>query len=158
MSIRHKSKITGPLVCQHGNPELLHLRAYPMCHAFICTYILLHTSRVLLMCTIGSPCCSYQTFPLSRYLAALDSLAHHGLPAYLGHTSHAHAAPSTHTYLHYFWHAWVISIAMTPISFAAYSVQYCTLVNPFSVSWHVFSALYNLYFTWLLVTRSYLYI
>ena len=133
-------------------------RAYPVCHTFICTYILLHTSRVLLMCTTGPPYRSYQTFPLSQYLAALDLLTCHGSPAYLGHTSHARAAPSTHTYLHCFWHAWVISTAITPISFAAYSVQYCASVSPFPASWHVFLALYDSYFTWLIVTRSYLYI
>ena len=66
--------------------------------------ILLYASCVLLMCTTGLPYCSYRTFPLSRYLAALDLLTRHGLPAYLGHTSHTRAAPSTHTYLHCFWH------------------------------------------------------
>ena len=136
---------------------MLRLRAYLMCHAFICTYILLYTSRVLLMCTTGPPCRSYRTFPLSRYLAALDLLTRHGSPAYLGHTSHAHAAPLTHTYLHCFWHAWVISIAITPIFFATYSVQYCASVSPSPASWRVFSALYDSYFTWLLVTRSHLY-
>ena len=89
--------------------DIVHLvlrpRAYLMCHAFICTYILLYTSRVSLMCTTGPPYRSYQTSPLSRYLAALDLLTRHGSPAYLGHTSHARAAPSTHTYLHCFWHA-----------------------------------------------------
>ena len=112
----------------------------------------------LLMCTTGPLCRSYRTFLLSRYLAALDLLTHHGSPTYLGHTSHAHAAPSTHTYLHCFWHAWVISTAMTPISFAAYSVRYCASISPFLASWHVFSACHDLYFTWLLMTRSHLYI
>ena len=72
---------------------LLRFRAYLMCQAFICTYILLYTSCVLLMCTTGLPYRSYQTSPLSRYLAALDLLTRHGSPAYLGHTSHARAAP-----------------------------------------------------------------
>ena len=35
----------------------------------------------------------------------LQILMCHSLPAYLGHTSHAHAAPLTHTYLYCFWHA-----------------------------------------------------
>ena len=76
---------------------MLHPRAYLMCHAFIRTYILLYMSRVSLMCTIRPPCHSYQIFSLSRYLAALDSLTYHSLPAYLGHASHARAAPLTHT-------------------------------------------------------------
>ena len=85
-----------------GGPIVLCPRAYPMCHMFICTYILPHMSYVLLMCTTGSPCHLCQTFLLSKYLAALDLLTCHGLPAYLGHTSHTRAAPSTHTYLHCF--------------------------------------------------------
>ena len=137
---------------------VLRPRAYLMCHAFICNYILLYTSRVLLMCTTGPPYRLYRTSPLSRYLAALDLLTRHGSPAYLGHTSHARAAPLTHTHLHCFWHAWVISTAMTPISFAAYSVRYCASVSSFLAFWRVFSACYDSYFTWLLVTRSYLYI
>ena len=137
---------------------VLRPRAYHMCHAFICTYILLYTSCVSLMCTTGPPYRSYQTSPLSRYLAALDLLTRHGSPAYLGHTSHACAAPPTHIYLYCFWHAWVISAAMTPISSAAYSVRYCTSVSPFLASWRVFLACYDSYFTWILVTRSHLYI
>ena len=137
---------------------MLYPRAYLMCHVFICTYILSYTSRVSLMCTTGPPYCSYQTFPLSWYLAALDLLTCHGSPAYLGHTSHARAAPLTHTYFYCFWHAWVISIAMTLIFFAAYSVVYCASVSPSPASWRVFSALYDLYSTWLFVTRSCLYI
>ena len=133
-------------------------RAYLMCHVFICTYILLYMSCVSLMCTTGPPYYSYRTFPLSRYLAALDLLTRHSSPAYLGHTSHARAAPLTHTYLHCFWHVWVISTAMTLISFAAYSVRYCASVSPSLASWRVFSACYDSYFTWLLITRSHLYI
>ena len=150
------------MICMVGElnreEELLHPRAYPMCHMFICTYILPYTSCIVLMCTTGLPCRSYRTFPLSQYLAALDLLTHHGLPAYSGHTFHACAAPSTHTYLYCFWHVWVISTAMTSISFAAYSVQYCASVSPSPAFWRVFLALYDLYFTWLLVTRYYLYI
>ena len=71
---------------------------------YLYLYSAIYVSR-LLMCTTGPPYCSYQTFPLSRYLAALDLLTRHGSPAYLGCTSHARAAPSTHTYLHCFWHA-----------------------------------------------------
>ena len=108
----------------------------------------------LLMCITGPPYRSYWTSPLPRYLAALDLLTRHGSPAYLGHTSHARTASSTHTYLYCFWHAWVISTAMTPISFAAYSVQYCASVSPFTASWRIFSACYDSYFPWLLVTRS----
>ena len=120
-------------------------------------YILLYMSHILLMCTTELPCHSYRTFPLSQYLAALDLLTRHGLSAYLGHTSHAHAVSLTHTYLHCFWHTWVISTAITPIIFAAYSVWSCTSVSPFPVSWRVLLALYDSYFTPLLVTRFYLY-
>ena len=129
-------------------------------HIYLYLYsVTVYMSRILLMCTTRPPCCSYQTFPLSRYLlAALDLLTCHGLPAYSGHTSHTCAAPSTHTYLHCFWHAWVISTAMTPIFFAAYLIWHCALVSPFPTFLHVFSACYDLYFTWLLVIRSYLYI
>ena len=73
-------------------------------HVYLYLYSAIYTSRSL-MCTTGLPCRSYWTFPLSQYLAALDLLMRHGLSAYLGHTSHAHAAPLTHTYLHCFWHA-----------------------------------------------------
>ena len=80
--------------------QMLRPRAYLMCHMFIYTYILLYTSHVSLICTTEPPCHSYWIFPLSQYLAALDLLMGHGSPAYLGHTSHARAAPSTHTYLY----------------------------------------------------------
>ena len=144
-------------ILQGGWSEIVMPRAYPMCHAFIWTYILLYTSSVLLMCTTRPPCHSYWTFSLSRYLVALDLLTCHGSPAYLGHTSHTHAAPLIHTYLYCFQHVWVISTAITPIFLAAHLVRYCTSVSPSPASWHVFSACYDLYFTWLLVTRSYLY-
>ena len=36
--------------CPFHSGGLLRPRAYLMCHAFICTYILLYTSRVLIMC------------------------------------------------------------------------------------------------------------
>ena len=71
---------------------------------YLYLYSAIYVSR-LLMCTTGPPYRSYWTSLLSRYLAALDLLTRHGSPAYLGHTSHARAAPSTHTYLYCFWHA-----------------------------------------------------
>ena len=83
----------GPSLIDTPAAGMLRPRASLMCHTLICIYILLYTSRVSLMCTIGLSYRSYWTFPLSRYLAALDLLMRHGSPAYLGHTSHARAAP-----------------------------------------------------------------
>ena len=52
----------------------------------------------LLMCTTGPSYRSYRTFPLSRYLAALDLLTCHGLPSYLSHApnSYLHSVIMAH--------------------------------------------------------------
>ena len=53
-----------------------------MCHAFICTYILLYTSRVRLCVSPDRLAAHTGRFCYLDYLAALDLLTRHGLPAY----------------------------------------------------------------------------
>ena len=93
--------------------------------------------------------CPYRTFPLSRYLAALDPLMHPGSPSYLGLHSHGHTTPLACLPLHQFWHVWVILTAITKISFAAYSVPYQASVSPCLACWCIASASCDLIFLWL---------
>ena len=93
--------------------------------------------------------CPYQTFLLSWYLAALDLLTCPGSPSYLGLHSHGCATPLVHLPLHRFWHTWVISTAITKISFVAYSVPYQASVSPCSACWSIASASCDLIFLWL---------
>ena len=91
----------------------------------------------------------YRSFPLSWYLAALDSLMRPSLPSYLGLRSHGHATPLAHLPLHQFWNAWVRSTAITKISSVAYSVPYWASVSPCSVCWRIASASCDSIFLWL---------
>ena len=93
--------------------------------------------------------CPYQTFPLSWYLAALDSLMHPSSPSYSGLHLHSHAPPLACLPLHQFWHAWVLSVAITKIFFAAYSVPYQASVSPCLSCWCIASASCDLIFLWL---------
>ena len=93
--------------------------------------------------------CLYQTFPLSRYLAALDPLTCPGSPSYLSPHLHGCATPLAHLPLHQFWHAWVRSVAITKISSGAYSVSYQASVSPRSARWHIASASCDSIFLWL---------
>ena len=91
----------------------------------------------------------YQTFPLSRYLAALDPLTCLRSPSYLSLYSHGHATPLAHLPLHQFWHAWVRSAAITKISSVAYSVPYQASVSPCLARWRIASASCDSIFLWL---------
>ena len=91
----------------------------------------------------------YRTFPLSRYLAALDPLTHLGSPSYLSLHSHSRATPLAHLPLHQFWHAWVRSTAITKISSVAYSVPYQASVSPCSARWRIPLASCDSIFLWL---------
>ena len=91
----------------------------------------------------------YQTFPQSRYLAALDSLTHLGSPSYSSFHSHGHATPLARLPLHQFGHAWVRMVAITKISSVAYSVSYQASVSPCSARWRIASAFCDSIFVWL---------
>ena len=120
---------------------------------------LAHVSNVLILCLIRLVWSDYVyhwfawypywTFPLSQYLAALDPLTCPGSPSYLGLHSHGRASPLAHLPLHQFWHAWVISTAITKISSVAYLVPYQALVSPFSACWCIASASCDSIFLWL---------
>ena len=93
--------------------------------------------------------CPYQTFLLSRYLAALNPLTRPGSPSYSGLHLHGHVPPLACLPLHQFWHTWVISTAITKISFVAYSVPYQASVSPCLAYWHITSASCYSIFLWL---------
>ena len=121
--------------------------------------LLTHVSNVLIFCFIQLVWPDYvyhwfawrpyQTFLLSQYLAALDSLTCPGSPSYSGLYSHGRATPLARQPLHRFWHAWVISTAITKISSVAYSVLYQASVNPCLACWCIASASCDSIFLWL---------
>ena len=130
------------------------------CHCYALGPILLaHVSNVLIFCLIWLMWSDYvyhrfawrpyRTFPLSRYLAALDSLTCLGSPSYLSPHSHGCATPPAHLPLHQFWHAWVRSTAITKISSAACSVPYQASVSLCSACWRIVSASCDSIFLWL---------
>ena len=81
--------------------------------------------------------CPYQTFPLSRYSAALMCPGSLSYP--ILHL-HGHASPLAHLPFHQFWHAWVMSVAITKISSSVYTVPYQASVSPCSACWCIASA------------------
>ena len=91
----------------------------------------------------------YQTFPLSQYLAAFDSLTRLSSPSYSGLHPHGHAILLACLPLHQFWHAWVRSAAITKISSVPYSVPYQASVSPCSACWRIASASFDSIFLWL---------
>ena len=91
----------------------------------------------------------YRTFPLSWYLAALDPLTCLGSSSYLGLHLHDRTTPLACLPLHQFWHAWVISTAITKISSVAYSIPYQASISPCLACWRIVSASCNSIFLWL---------
>ena len=132
--------------------------AYTCCYA-LGPILLARVSNVLIFCLIRLVWTAYVyhrfawhpywTFPLSRYLAALDSLTCLGSPSYSSLHSHGRTTPLARLPLHQFWHAWVKSAAITKISSVAYSVPYQASVSPCSACWRITSAFCDSIFLWL---------